>query len=262
MTAASWPLFCAALVALGCVADETDTSGGGGTGGDPTADPDADHLSNEEEESYGSDPLVPDTDGDGYLDGDEVLEGSDPVDPASVIYTGGWPYQRDKDQIVDPGFEGAPVVGGVIPRFVAYDQYGQLVDLYDFAMHDRPVVIDMSALWCEACRQMALWLEGEPSIYDDNPELAPVRELVDDGSVYWVTVIFEDGSGNAAEPQHAVAWSETFPNPAIPVLADNERQMFDYLYPGLFPNITVVNADMTIRAYDRFDYKAVLLTLL
>jgi hypothetical protein len=34
--------------------------------------------------SYATDPLDPDTDGDGWSDGEEVLAGSDPLDPAST----------------------------------------------------------------------------------------------------------------------------------------------------------------------------------
>jgi thrombospondin type 3 repeat protein len=33
---------------------------------------------------YGTDPLVADTDGDGFSDGAEVAAGSDPKDPSSV----------------------------------------------------------------------------------------------------------------------------------------------------------------------------------
>jgi len=42
-------------------------------------DPDKDNLENEDEEKYGTDPHNPDSDGDGYLDGDEVKNGYDPM---------------------------------------------------------------------------------------------------------------------------------------------------------------------------------------
>lgn len=41
-------------------------------------DPDLDGLSNVDEERYGTDAFNPDTDGDGYTDGDEVAAGYDP----------------------------------------------------------------------------------------------------------------------------------------------------------------------------------------
>ena len=69
----------------------------------PGPDRDDDGLSDADEKALGTDPDVPDSDGDGYLDGDEVTEGSDPLDPDSWIYVGGWPYNRNKDAIDDPG---------------------------------------------------------------------------------------------------------------------------------------------------------------
>jgi hypothetical protein len=45
-------------------------------------DTDTDGLSNEEEKTYGTDPEVADTDGDGYSDGVEIEGGFDPLKPA------------------------------------------------------------------------------------------------------------------------------------------------------------------------------------
>src|SRR3989344_8860487 len=49
---------------------------------DSEADPDNDGLKNWEEKIQKTDPRHPDTDGDGYLDGEEVASGYDPVIPA------------------------------------------------------------------------------------------------------------------------------------------------------------------------------------
>jgi hypothetical protein len=46
---------------------------------DPNGDPDHDNLSNEKEKYYGTDPLNPDTDGDGYSDGEEINSGFNPL---------------------------------------------------------------------------------------------------------------------------------------------------------------------------------------
>lgn len=54
------------------------------TAQDGTGDPDGDGLTNEEEETLGTDPNDADTDGDGVSDKDEVDAGSDPNDPNSV----------------------------------------------------------------------------------------------------------------------------------------------------------------------------------
>lgn len=48
----------------------------------PDADPDNDGLKNWEEDTHRTDPRNPDTDGDGYLDGEETASGYDPTIPA------------------------------------------------------------------------------------------------------------------------------------------------------------------------------------
>jgi thiol-disulfide isomerase/thioredoxin len=256
-------LLCAALASVAACGTNNDAPAPGPAGGDPSADADGDFLTSAEEAQHGTDPGNPDTDGDSYLDGDEVLEATDPLDPNSRIYQGGWPYQRFKNEIVDPGFAGTPMVGAVMPRLIAHDQFGQEVDLYDFARHGRRVVIDLSAIWCDACKDMAHWLGREPSTnFDSKPELAPIVDRVEQGQIYWVTVVFEDGVGNAAGPAEAVAWAEAFPNAKIAVLADNNRALYDFLFPGGYPNLQVLDEDMILRVYDRFDYNKALSFLL
>ena len=47
--------------------------------GDSTFDCDNDGLTNQEEETAGTDPYNPDTDGDGVIDGTEVTDGTNPL---------------------------------------------------------------------------------------------------------------------------------------------------------------------------------------
>lgn len=49
-----------------------------------SSDPDEDGLSNQEETTYGTNPNVADTDNDGYLDGDEVENGYNPLGPGKL----------------------------------------------------------------------------------------------------------------------------------------------------------------------------------
>ncbi len=51
----------------------------GATGVDPAGDPDGDSLKNSEEFLAGTDPLDPDTDKDGLLDGNDVLQDRNPL---------------------------------------------------------------------------------------------------------------------------------------------------------------------------------------
>ena len=45
-----------------------------------------------------------------------------------------------------------------MPRFIDYDQYGERVDLYDFAGHGRYVMIDMGTEFCDPCKDLAAYL--------------------------------------------------------------------------------------------------------
>ena len=54
------------------------------SGPDPNADPDADGLTNLQEEQLGTNPNNADTDGDGYKDGDEVKAGYNPNGPGKL----------------------------------------------------------------------------------------------------------------------------------------------------------------------------------
>ena len=99
-------------------------------------------------------------------------------------------------------------------------------------------------------------------MFDAQPELASIVDMVENGDIYWITVVFEDGIGNAAGPNEAVLWAETFPNAKIAVLADNNRALYDFLFPGGYPNLQVLDEDMTLLVYDRFDYNKALTFLL
>ncbi len=227
----------------------------------PDLDSDADYLPDVDEAAHGTDPNNPDTDADSYLDGDEVLAGTNPTDAKSRIYQGGWPFQRFKSKVVDPGFKGTAKAGAVVPHFVAVDQFGQKVDLYDYAFHGKPVVLDLSAGWCDACRQIAAWLDGKPPTFDLPANLAPIPDMVKSGKVLWVTVYFQNSSSAPAQAADVATWAAQYPNPRVAVLADTSQAMFNFLFPGGYPNIQVLNEDLTFRSYQRFDYQASLATL-
>lgn len=82
-----------------------------------------------DEEAWGTDPNNPDSDGDGFMDGDEVDQGKDPMDPSSHPYTGGWTIDADCNEDIDSTGNG---VGQVAEDLVLQDQYGEDWRLHDF----------------------------------------------------------------------------------------------------------------------------------
>lgn len=108
---------------------------------DVDIDADQDGLLTSEEESYGSDPEKPDSDGDGFSDGDEVEQGKDPMDSADKPYLGGWATGQC-DDIEQTGSE----VGDVGANFELMDQFGEMVSLYDFC-EAKAIYLVFGAFW-------------------------------------------------------------------------------------------------------------------
>lgn len=247
-------------------ADNTDSDGDGLTDGeeaelgtDPAStDSDLDRLDDAAEVDLGSDPTVFDTDGDTYADGDEVAEGTDPLDPESRIYIGYWPYNPDKDAITDPGFDISIENGSGFPRFAWTDQFGDTVDIYDFANQGKPIILDLSGIWCYYCNELAKWLEGKRSFFDDySGTYAWVDELpakIENGDIYWVTVLDADASGRTIDPEDLAAWYEEYPHEKVPVLGDVDMQLAAPLNVYGYPTVLVLDETMTVEKYSSRDY--------
>jgi len=237
-----------ALVACG------DTDGDGlsdsreeSLGSNPeVADTDGDGLNDGDEVDADVDPVLWDTDGDGYSDFQEIDFGSDPLDIASGIYAGGWPYNPFKDDLEDPGMEAGPSLGERIGRFTLVDQFGEEVDLYDYAGHDADVIIDVSAMWCGPCKSISGWLDG------NNPagfaSLEPIREAVLNGDLLWVTVLAEDNQGNFPDEAEIKQWADHYPeSDRIAVLGDKGAvDLAEYYDIGFYPSLFLLDSDLEL----------------
>ncbi len=207
---------------------------------DPTlADTAGDGLDDLEEQEHGTDPTSTDTDADGYPDGDEISAGSDPTDAASMIYTGGWPYNADKDSMGAPDISSAGSnPGDLFARLQLVDQHGDTVDVYDFFGQGKPVAIDISAIWCPPCNGLSEWLSGKGDSYGFDGHWGNVKTMVDSGDMYWITILGQDASGNAEPPVSDLeAWDEQYPHELIPVLSGTEdvaAAYINYAWPSVY----------------------------
>ncbi len=91
-------------------------------------DADADGLADVLEDEIGTDPAQPDTDLDGYLDGEEWFSFTDPLDGLDYEYTGGYGHFPYPDDLAGTGHE----IGEVLADFALPDYYRQQVHLYSF----------------------------------------------------------------------------------------------------------------------------------
>lgn len=221
-------------------------------------DTDGDGLSDRDEYDLGTSGTEMDSDGDGYGDGDEVTEGADPTDASSLIYTGGWPYYSGKDSIDDPGMDKKAGEGKILARFVGPDQFGEDVDIYDYAGHGKLTVIDLSGIWCYYCNEMAKWMEGRRSFLDDYassyPFVEALPEMVANGDVQWVTVLDSDVNGQSIEVDEQMGWATDYENDKIAVLGDVDMVLQGYFKVVGYPTLMVVDENMEIVKYDKNDY--------
>jgi hypothetical protein len=204
---------------LGCGESDKEGDAGDATG---DLDNDGDGLTNAEEAELGTDPDNADSDGDTYWDSWELDEGTDPTDPDNRIYTGYWPYQPDKDSY--PQSDGSDFTASqwdAMPRVTLLDQWGDEVDIHDFAGQGKYIMLDVSAIWCGPCNGLASWLSGGRDDYGFNSAWPEVKELVEDGHVYWLTVLVQDNQGNTPDLADIEAWYDDYPDPHVPVLADD-----------------------------------------
>ena len=235
-------------------------------GADPDdPDSDGDGLLDGEEVGLGTDPAKADTDDDSYRDPDEIAEGTDPLDPASVIYRGGWPYVADKDAIDGPDPDPAGIaVGARFARIALADQYGDTVDLYDFYSPDgsgKPVVIDISAQWCEPCQTLSSWLEGGADPDDFGALWPRGPDAIAAGELHWITVLSEDAGHLPATPAVAPEWAEVF-DAHGPILADDGYLAANFVGIVGYPTLALLEPDLTVTVFDRENGIDVVLTAL
>jgi len=251
-------LFLSGLALTACI--EKDTDGDGLTdaeeeelGSDPeVADSDGDGIDDGEEAELGTDPASVDSDGDGYQDGWEVDEGSDPTDADDRIYTGYWPYNPDKDAYDAPTSAGETSTseGSPLLRAELMDQFGDMVDLYDFAGQGKYVAVDVSAIWCPPCNQLAA------AIADGNPNAGWGRapEMVHNGDIYWLTILGENNSGRVPTLENLQDWYADYPDENVPVLADtSDNDYVNSLIQGGWPTIWVFDENLELVAGPRPD---------
>ena len=244
-------LFLSGLVLTACF--NKDTDGDGLTdaeeedfGSDPeSTDSDGDGLTDAEEFELNSDPNSDDSDDDGYLDAWEVAEGTDPADADDKIYVGDWPYNPDKDSYDAPtsASDVSTAVGSPLLRMELLDQFGDMVDLYDFAGQGKYVAVDISAIWCPPCNDLARAIaNGNP-----NAGWGKAPEMVHNGDIYWLTILGENNSGRVPSVDDLYGWYTDYPDDRVPVLADSEGRDFANEYIGAgWPTVLVFDENLEL----------------
>jgi thiol-disulfide isomerase/thioredoxin len=191
-------------------------------------------LTYEEVEIYGTDPLNPDTDGDGHLDGAEVLAGTDPLDPFDHPYFGGWPI--DGECRANVGGQVGNQVGDTAAQFRLLNQFGDRLRLHDFCNH--VVVLKRSAGWCGACRASEGLL------------VALYNEYKDRGLMAITAMIDADTRGQSPDQEWLAGYSEQYGG-SHPVVADEDRSTGVYERDGGIPTYVLIAPGMELVTVDQ-----------
>ena len=144
---------------------------------------------------------------------------------ATYSYKGGWPVNLKSNEIIDSGFElpcpgpigcdcvdnndcdnqncrshpkgnyCVPKKGDILPRFEGLDQFGESVDIYDFANQGKILMIELSAGWCSPCNDLSAWLTTNDSKIKENrwwkDQYLPIRDMVENGKVQLINIMYE-----------------------------------------------------------------------
>jgi len=241
--------------------------------GCPSADPDGDGLTNEEEEALGTDPQLEDTDGDGLSDRSETIVGTDALDPDtdgdgvddgqeiddetnplneySHLYEGGYNVgtRSGTPDATGPTGQGsyngnvwtAYRDGDIPENFSFTDQYGETVDLYSF--YGNHIMLAIGAEWCPPCRDAAARAQAEQDEFGPH-------------GFQLIEVVTQDSAGNPADDATAERWADDFGLETVPSLnagawsGNVEGQYWDA--NASIPTFVQINSDMEIVSFDQF----------
>ena len=223
---------------------------------------------------------VIDTDNDGYSDKDELHAGTNPKDYSSIIYEGGWPYNIDKDSLSTFGFDSncpgqiacecnqnsdcynqncqryprgsycSAKMGTKLPRFNMMDQFGQMVDIYDFSGQGKYILLELSTSWCSPCNQLSAWMTyGDLEVTYQSwwkSSYIQFKPWVETGEIIFINIQFGDDYRDNASLQSVQDWYSRYPHDSVPVLADSEKLLHTWLKPTGIPTVILLNDRMEI----------------
>ena len=143
-----------------------------------------------------------------------------------------------------------------MPRFEALDQFGESVDLYDFANQGKMILIELSAAWCSPCNDLAKWITTNDQKITQNPcwkdRYFPIRDMIKNGEIFLINFMFEGEdkiNKVTATPNDVMKWYKQYPDPHVPILADEYRFLHSWVKPTGLPCIFLLDENMRLINY-------------
>ena len=221
-----------------------------------------------------------DKDRDGYSDEQERHAGTDPFSHKSIIYSGLWPYNVEKHKIKDPGFgecpEGigcectninkcppqsscqklyigsycVPEIKAIMPRFQGIDQFGEEVDIYDFANQGKNILIEIGSASATPSQELSAW---RSYVHEEvknrqwwNEKFEKIHSIIDNGDIFWIHVIHRNKQKEKATGETVESWYELYSHDNVAILADPEARIKNWVRPTGMPTIIVLNEKMEL----------------
>ena len=124
-------------------------------------------------------------------------------------------------------------------------------DLGELHLEGKPIVFDISALWCPPCHDMAGYMSGQGG---NLPNVMPhIKNWTDEGYIHWVTILAQDNGGAPAQPEHVAQWEGLYPHDRIHVIT-GDAAVEGYMIDTHWPTIHVGWSDYTWLSTDMGDY--------
>ena len=226
-----------------------------------------------------------DTDGDGYSDELELAIGTNPENIKDRYYYGYWPFNINKEAInganipidcssndskniscecvedsdcinnnckrsLKGGSYCTPQPGDTFPHFIAVDQYGESVDIYDFSMQGKIIALEFGAAWCSPCQSLSSWLASGDDSVTRNPwwkkEYEIIREKVNQDEIIFITILFQNQVRDNASYDTVMDWHDKYPNTKVPILADEYADIHQWIKPTGYPCVNLLDENMKL----------------
>ena len=146
-----------------------------------------------------------------------------------------------------------PASGDYFPDFKGFDQFNDMVSIYDFSMQNKYILVEMAADWCSPCHMLSNWIT-----YNDDEitmqswwkqEYEIIPDLINNNDIYFITVLYENEFKDNATWETTHEWYSNYPNDNIPIIADENKDLHTWLKPAGIPAITLLDQNMKILAY-------------
>ena len=141
--------------------------------------------------------------------------------------------------------------GDTFPPFQAIDQFDEILDIYDFSNNEgKYILLEMGTAWCSPCHSLASWLSWDEQEIKSKPfwrdRYNEIKKMVENGEVYFITVLYEDEFRDNANYDTVYEWYNTYPDDSIPILVDENKKLHSIIRPTGIPAITLLSPDMKI----------------